>query len=174
MPLTAGSVVHWAPSGGRTISSGSGPPVEVFVSYSHRDEALRRALEDHLALLRRQGVISVWHDRRISAGTEWAGQIDEHLASAGVILLLVSSAFLASDYAYDKELSRALERHQAGQARVIPIILRPVDWKDAPFAKLQVLPKDARPVTSWSNRDEAWRDVARGIREAVASLQSPA
>jgi len=145
-------------------------PIEVFISYSRRDEALRRVLDDHLTLLQRQGVISTWHDRRIGVGTEWAGQIDEHLNTARAILLLVSAAFLASDYCYDKEMGRALERHEAGAAWVIPIILRPVDWKDAPFAKLQVLPRDGRPVTTWTNRDAAWRDVARGIREAVEAL----
>ncbi len=145
--------------------------IEIFLSYSHRDESLRRVLEDHLALLRRQRVLSIWHDRRIGAGTEWAGQIDAHLDAAGVILLLVSAAFLASNYCYDKEMTRALQRHEDGEARVIPIILRPVDWSSAPFGKLQALPRDGRPITTWSNRDEAWRDVAGGIREAVGSLR---
>jgi hypothetical protein len=146
-------------------------PISVFLSYSHRDESLRRVLEDHLALLRRQEVISIWHDRQIGAGTEWEGQIDTHLNTASVILLLVSAAFLASNYCYDKEMTCALQRHNDGEARVIPIILRPVDWTGAPFAKLQALPRDGRPITTWGNRDEAWRDVGRGIREAVGSLR---
>jgi hypothetical protein len=147
--------------------------VEVFFSYSHKDERYRKQLESHLSLLKRQGVITDWHDRRIQAGTEWAGQIDEHLESAGIILLLVSSDFLASKYCYDVELTRALERHEAREARVIPIILRPVDWHSAPFAKLQALPRDGKPVTKWSNRDEAFLDIAQGIRKAVEDLRSP-
>lgn len=145
-------------------------PVELFYSYSHKDETLRDELETHLALLKRQGVICGWHNRRITAGTEWAHQIDEHLNSARVILLLISADFLASDYCYDVEMKRALERHEAGEARVIPVILRPVDWRGDPFGKLQALPKDAKPVISWADRDEAFTDVARGIRKAVEEL----
>ena len=104
-------------------------PIEVFFSYSHEDEELRDQLEKHLAILKRQGVITGWHDRKIGAGTEWKDQIDEHLESAQVILLLVSADFLASDYCYDRELKRAMERHEAGEAREIPVILRSVDWK---------------------------------------------
>jgi tetratricopeptide (TPR) repeat protein len=122
--------------------------------------------------LKRQGVIASWHDRRIGAGTEWAGQIDDHLNSAKVILLLVSSDFLASDYCYDLEMKRAMERHDAKEACVIPIALRPCDWKGAPFGKLQGLPKDMKPVTSWANQDEAFTDIARGIRQAVEKIKA--
>jgi internalin A len=149
------------------------PTIEVFYSYSHKDEELRDELEKHLSLLKRQGVIRGWHDRRITAGKEWTGQIDEHLNSAGVILLLVSADFLASDYCYDVEVKRAMERHEAGEAVVIPLILRSVDWQSAPFGKLQAFPKDARPVTSWTNQDEAFTDIAIGIRKAVEQLTSP-
>src|SRR5437016_5278541 len=121
-------------------------------------------------MLKREGVISGWHDRRISAGQEWDGQIDSHLNSAEIILLLVSSDFLASNYCYDIEVKRAIERHEAGEARVIPIILRPCDWQTAPFGKVQVLPKDAKPVTRWEDRDEAFLNVATGIRLAGQEL----
>src|SRR5690349_18201713 len=98
-------------------------PIEVFVSYAHADEPFRVELGKHLAMLRRHNVISLWHDRMIGAGTEWKGEIDDHLNSAGVILLLVSPDFMASDYCYDIEVRRALERHEAREARVIPVIL---------------------------------------------------
>src|SRR5437016_3708622 len=97
-------------------------PVSVFYSYAHQDEALRQQLETHLSLLRRQGLISEWHDREILPGAEWGREIDEHLETASIILLLISADFLASDYCYDKEMTRALERHQRGEVRVIPII----------------------------------------------------
>jgi anti-sigma regulatory factor (Ser/Thr protein kinase) len=142
-------------------------PAEVFFSYSHRDENLRDGLQDHLALLQRENVITGWHDRKIGAGDEWRGVIDERLERADIILLLVSASFLASDYCYDLELTRALERHDAGKARVIPVILRPVDWTTAPFARLQALPRDARPVTRWRNRDEAYANIAEGLRKIV-------
>src|SRR5215211_1393002 len=101
--------------------------IEVFVSYAHRDEALWHELEKHLALLRRQGVITTWYDRQITVGSEWAEEIDTRLTTAQIILLLISADFLASDYCYGIELQRAMERHAAKAARVIPILLRPVD-----------------------------------------------
>ena len=147
---------------------------EVFYSYAHEDEPLLGELQKHLGILERTGVIRGWHDRKITAGTEWKGQIDQHLDAAGVILLLVSPDFIASDYCYDIELKRALERHDHGEARVIPVILRPVHgWRDAPFAKLGVAPTDGRAVTSWPNRDEAFADVAGHIQRAVEELQNP-
>jgi len=149
-------------------------PIELFISYSHKDEALKEQLEEHLTLLRRNGLIAVWHDRKIAAGKEWAGQIDQHLNTAQVILLLVSAKFLASDYCYDKEMTRALERHEAGEARVIPIILRPVDWELAPFQKLQALPTDGRPVTKWEDSDEAFFVVAQELRRTIQALSSEA
>src|SRR5687768_825440 len=146
--------------------------VEVFISYSHKDDRMREELETHLSLLQRRGVIAAWHDRRITAGREWAGAIDEHLERAAVILLLVSANFLASDYCYDREMRRALERHDAGEARVIPVILRPVDWHGAPFARLQALPKDGKPISEWSPRDKGYMNVAAGIRKAVEEVRA--
>jgi hypothetical protein len=155
-----------------TARSGGLPPIELFISYSHKDEALREKLGSHLSLLRRQGVIDAWHDRRIAAGQEWAGAIDDHLNRAAVILLLVSADFLASDYCYDLEMTRALQRHDAGDACVVPVILRSVDWQGAPFTKFQALPRDGRPVKSWPDEDEALTDVARGIRKVVEELRA--
>lgn len=157
--------------------------LKIFLSYSHADEPLLVELNKHLSQLRRQQVIEAWYDRDIAAGTEWAGEIDDHLETADLILLLVSPDFLASDYCYDVELKRAMQRHSAGAARVVPIILRPVDWVGAPFGRLQALPSDAKPVTSWANRDLALLSVAKGIRTvceeilrrevAEKSLQAP-
>ena len=144
--------------------------ITLFFSYSHVDEYFRNELDKHLSILKRQGLIDGWHDRMILAGSEWSHAIDEHLERSQLILLLVSADFLASDYCYDVELKRALELHDRGNARVIPVILRPVDWRGSPFGKLQALPRDARPVTNWENRDSAWLDVARGIRLVCEEL----
>ena len=145
-------------------------PIEIFYSYARADEDLRKELEMHLSVLRRQKFITAWYDRKIEAGEEWAGKIDEHVNSAKVILLLVSPHFVASNYSNDVEVKRALERHEEGTARVIPVILRPVDWTLEPYSKLQALPKDAKPVTTWSNRDEAFLDIAKGIRAVIGTL----
>jgi TIR domain len=149
-------------------------PTEVFFSYAHEDEPLLGELRKHLGILKRLGVIHDWHDRKITAGTEWKGHIDHHLDTAGVILLLVSADFIVSDYCWDVELKRALERHDRGEARVIPVILRHVDnWYAAPFGKLQAVPTDGRPVTDWPNQDEAFADIAGHIRKAVDDLRNP-
>lgn len=111
-------------------------PLRLFYSYSHVDERMRQRLEDHLKLMEREGLISPWHFRKIGAGEEWEGAINKHLATADIVLLLISASFLASAYCYDVEMKRALRRHEAGKARVIPIILRGVDWKGAPFGVL--------------------------------------
>ncbi|MFN6472661.1 MAG: GUN4 domain-containing protein [Nostoc sp. SerVER01] len=147
--------------------------LRLFFSYSHKDEALRDELAKHLSILERQGVISSWHDRKILPGEEWDYQINDNLNTADIILLLVSSDFLFSKYCWDVEVKKAIERHHAGEACVIPVILRSVDWNGAPFGKLQALPKDAQPVVSryWHNPDEAFTDVARGIRTAAEKLK---
>jgi hypothetical protein len=144
--------------------------IEVFFSYAHHDEALRDELAKHLRLLERQGIIAGWHDRQIPAGREWAGELDTHLKTAHIILLLVSADFLASDYCYDIEMQEAMARHEAGAALVIPVIMRPVDWHSAPFSKLQALPKDGRAVTSWPTHDDAFQDIARSIRAVAEGM----
>lgn len=145
-------------------------PIEIFYSYSHRDEDLRNELDKHLSMLKRSGVIAGWHDRKIVPGAEWSGEIDKHLEASNVILMLVSSDFLASEYCYEIEMTRAMERHAQGAARVIPIILRMCDWQGAAFGKLQALPKDGKPITSWGNMDEAFMDVVAGIKRTIAEI----
>ena len=155
-----------------TQMSPNAEPLSVFISYAHADEDLKDELVIHLATLKRQGKIKAWQDRDIEAGTEWDQEIKGQLEAAEIILLLITPRFLASDYCFDLEMQGAIDRHNAGTARVIPIVLRPCDWQGTPFSKLQVLPKDAKPVTTWSNKDEAFLDVVKGIRRAVESLQA--
>jgi tetratricopeptide (TPR) repeat protein len=149
-------------------------PLKVFYSYAHEDNKLRGLLEKHLNLLKRQNLIEDWHDRNINAGKEWAREIDTNLATADIFLLLISPDFVYSDYCYSIEMKRALQRHENGTARVIPVILRPGDYDEAPFSKLQALPTNAVPVTDrkWRNRDEAFLDIAQGIRATVKELLS--
>ncbi len=145
---------------------------EVFFSYSHEDENYRDQLEKHLASLRHEGLIESWHDRRILAGSNIDSVIDEKINSADIILLLISSSFISSHYCYSVELHRAMERHTDKSARVIPVILRPCDWQAAPFGKLLAAPKDGKAITTWSNYDEAYTDVAKQIRQAVQQIHS--
>src|SRR5579884_1091889 len=148
--------------------------VKIFFCYAHEDEELLKKLKAHLKPLQRQGLLDVWHDRDISAGAEWEKEIKDHLDSAQIILLLVSPDFMESDYCYSIEMRRAIQRHEQGEARVIPIILRPVLWKGAPFSKFQSLPKDGKPVVSrdWYTQDEAFLDVASEISEIIEHVSS--
>lgn len=145
---------------------------KVFMSYSHKDESLRDELETHLSMLKREGLISTWHDRKILAGNDFGNEIDENLESSDIILLLVSPYFLASDYCYDIEMERALELHKNGSARVIPIILEHCDWQKADFGKLMALPKDGKPVTDYPNQHKAFLEIAQGIRKAIEESQN--
>src|SRR6266567_6508964 len=148
----------------------SAKPLELFYSYAREDETLREQLNDHLTLLGKQGFISTWHDREISAGGLWEGEINAHLRSARIILLLVSRSFMASEYCYGIEMREALRREAVGEARVIPVILKPCDWESAPFGKFNVLPKDGKAVTVWTNREAELTEVVKGIRRVVNEL----
>jgi tetratricopeptide (TPR) repeat protein len=145
-------------------------PLKLFYCYAREDRALRDQLDTHLSSLRRQNRIMSWFDGEIGPGIEWEKEIDIQLLHADIILLLVTPSFMASDYCYGIEMKRALERHKAGTARVIPVILRHTYLKDAPFSSLQILPTDARPVTQWADRDEAFWDITMGIHKAILDL----
>lgn len=152
------------------VNSPKAQPAKVFCSHAHADEEFRAELEKHLALLSQQDAIHVWHDREIVPGTDWKKEIDRNLEEADIVLLLVSADFMFSKYCMGIEMKRALERQLTGTARVVPILIRKCDLEGAPFAGLQWLPTGSKPVKTWSDRDEAWTDVAKGIRIVVASL----
>jgi hypothetical protein len=144
--------------------------VEIFFSYAREDEALMDQIRHQLVLFEREGIIVKWYDRKIQAGEEWGQKISWQLSVAKIILLLFSPDFLASRYCYSVEMAEALKRHEKGEAVVIPIILRHCLWQETPIGKLQALPKDGKPITKWSNRDEATMDVAAGIIKVVREL----
>lgn len=146
--------------------------INVFFCYAHQDRAHRDVLEKHLSVLKRSGTIRGWHDRQIVAGEDWAAAISEHLEAAHLILPLVSVDFLASEYCYEKEMKRALERLEQKTAWVVPIVLRDCDWKHSPLGKLQMLPSDALPVANWTRADDAWANVVRGIRATIEQLST--
>jgi len=146
-------------------------PRSVFYSYSHKDEDLRDELDTHLKLLKREGFISTWYDRGIPPGDEWDHVINKNLNTAEVILFLVSQNFLASEYCRDIEMRRAMERYEKHEAIVIPIILKPCVWTSEPFAKLQALPKNCRPLVEWP--DTGFARVSEELRTMMVSLIYP-
>lgn len=150
-----------------------GSPLKVFISYSHKDEALKDELKDQLSPLKRQNKIEIWHDRAIDAGEDWNAEILNALDSSDIILLLVTARFINSDFCFSKEMNRAMVRYEQKTARVIPIIMAPCYWNDTPFAKLQALPRDGKPVTEWNNRDSAYTEIVRGISNVVNKLLEP-
>jgi tetratricopeptide (TPR) repeat protein len=153
------------------MAAKSMPALELFYCYAREDKPERDELDQHLAGLKRQYHITSWSDQEISPGTPWEKEIESHLNTAHIILLLVSARFMASDYCYSVEMQKALKRNEEGTACVIPILLRPVYLGDAPFVeKLQMLPTDAKPISKWADRDEALWDVTLGIANALLNL----
>lgn len=146
--------------------------LEVFCCYAREDQEMLVQLTKHLAPLERRGQITIWSDTNLNAGVEWEKELHQHLNSADIILLLISPDFMASDYCYSTEMGRAIQRHDEGSAVVIPILLRPSLWQDAPFAKLQIVPTGTKPITDWPNRDGAFHDVAKHINRVVSTFSS--
>lgn len=140
-----------------------------FISYSHEDEALYKELRKHLEILDDSAIF--WDDQEIMAGENWNDAILENLQTAHIILLLISVDFIASKYIKTIEVKKAMERSARGEAYVIPVILRTVDWETMPYHPLQALPRGGKPVVNWSRKDDAFTDVLRGIREVIKKLE---
>ena len=148
--------------------------VEVFFSYHPKDSNLRDELAKHLKPMKREGLITDWYAGNTAAGVEEKEEAKAHLDSARIILMLVSPDFLASDYHYDVEMKRALERHKAGEVRVIPIMLKPTEgWDKTDFKGLLSLPRDGNPVSKWPDKDDAFAKIAGEIRAVATNLQKP-
>lgn len=146
-------------------------PIELFISYARSDTDACLELVGHLSLLERQGLVRTWYDAKLRPGEDWGQAIHHRMQAANVILLLISKNFLASDFCFGLELQQAMLRHARGETVVIPLMLSPCDVSGAPFMKLQALPSDARPVTTWANQDEAWEQIVTQLRNLISSVQ---
>lgn len=146
-------------------------PFKIFIAYSRQDSALLEELRKHLRPLQRTGKVRIWYDGLIEPGAVWEEDIKANLHSADLILPLVSADAIDSDYFYEKELTDALARHERGEARVAPLILRPCAWKTTPLKHLQALPKNGKPVTAWDDRDAAWNDAVESIWHYVETRE---
>ncbi len=144
--------------------------LNIFISYAHEDEAMKNDLDKHLIMLKRSEKIEVWTDKAIKAGEEWDESINEAYKKADIILLLISVDFNNSKYIWEKELKFALEGHEKGLVRVIPILLRDCEWRDMPYAKLQAIPLGNKPVKKFTDQDEAYTSIAKSIREVVTFM----
>ena len=146
--------------------------MNTFISYSHRDAWALERLHTHLAMLRREGKITAWYDREIVAGGNIDKEIGNHLEACALFLALVSPDFLASHYCYEEEMARAFERHNANEIRIVPIIVEPCDWKSSPLGNLKALPRDGKPIATWSNSNEAFMDIIAELRRVLTMLES--
>ncbi len=146
-------------------------PLKVFCCSAHEDQEMLEHLKRHLMPLQRRSQITIWSDANLTAGVEWEKELHQHLESADMILLLLSPDFMASDHCYSTVMGRAIVRHNDGSAQVIPLLLRPVHWDDAPFAQLQVIPTNAEPVTKWVNRDDAFHDTVKHINRVITDIK---
>ncbi|MGE0666117.1 MAG: toll/interleukin-1 receptor domain-containing protein, partial [Sphingomonadales bacterium] len=149
------------------------------ISYSHQDAAALERLHVHLANLQREGRIETWYDRDILGGDVVDDEIDRELEAADLVLLLVSPDFIASHYCVEREMRRALERHDAGETRVVPIIIEPCDWAAMPqLRRLKAVPNDGNPISEWANANNAYLNVVQELRRIIdagdASAPEPA
>jgi hypothetical protein len=138
------------------------------VSYAHEDDAHCTRLLQELTQLARDNLIAIWTDHKLVAGDVWDKGIREKLEGANLILLLISSSFMASEYIYRVEFTSALERAKLGEAVIVPILVRPCDWEK--LSHLQALPSDSKPVTKWVDPDDAWFDVLSGLKATLAKI----
>ncbi len=150
----------------------SGGTLKLFFSYAHKDEDILRDLQKHLTPLRHERIVDFWYDRDLIAGDNWDEEISSQLEHADMVPVLISSDFVSSTYAYGKELRRALDLHERKQLRVVPVIARNCRWQNLPIGRLQALPESGRPITSWSDRDDAYVSVTLGVEEVARQLLS--
>ena len=144
---------------------------DLFISYAHKDERMKDELVMRLKLLQAQGLVDCWHDRMIEVGEEWDRHIMRELDSADIILMLVTSASLASDYIRTKEMENALQRSSRGEAAVFPVILEHCQWQLTPLKDFQALPEDAKPVRDWKPQRNGWYNVMEGLRKKIAGMK---
>jgi hypothetical protein len=152
--------------------AGTSNALSAFISYSHVDKEIHKELLNHLTPLVNIGLIDTWSDLEIAPGDEWEKKISIKLEAADVIILLISIDFINSKYCYDKEMTRAMERHYEGSAVVIPVIARQCLWHHAPFGKLEALPEKGKAIVSVANRDDALTLVSEGIRKLAEGLRN--
>jgi TIR domain len=142
-------------------------PATAFISYSHRDEVALQSLITHLAMLRREGSIAEWFDQKILAGGEIDQEVSRQLDKCDLFLPLLTPDFLASNYCYETEMQRAIERHESGEMHIVPLVIEPCDWKASPLKRFKALPRDGKPVAEWTNKNNAYLDIVTELRRLI-------
>lgn len=145
--------------------------IKVFLSYSHADEKYKEELDKHFAALKRSDKVETWNDRELQAGTKFDDDIKSHLNQDDIIILLISSDFIASDYCYNIEMQRAIERANNNECKVIPIIVRPCLWTETPIKDILALPKDGKPISKYEDSDEAYLEIVSAVNNMINSFE---
>ena len=154
------------------VRPGAGRRCRIFVSCARVDEPHRKRLDVHLAPLVRDGLIEVWSDRAVAAGSDWEHDIERELATADVVILLVTPDFVASTYCFEKELPEALRRNEDDGLLILPVHVKVVDLPNLPIGRFQGLPAELRPISAWPDADDAWLAVAHGVRRAAEAIRT--
>jgi TIR domain len=149
----------------------SNVPIRIFYSYAHEDKRYQQRIKQQLGLLKNQGLITQFSNQDILPGQEWKNEINKKIETADIILLLVSPAFLDSEYCYTEEMQSAFQRYEAREARIIPIIIRPCEWRQSPLGKFQPLPGKGLPVNDWKPQDKAYHEIEIGIRKIINDVR---
>lgn len=143
---------------------------DIFILYSQEDQVTLDMLKTHLVALERARPVKIWYDGMIEAGAEWQNEVQEALENAEIILLLVSADFIASDYLFEQVMVQALNRHQEGKVKTIPVIARPCLWKDTTLGSLSALPKDGKAISNegWQNEDEPYLAIVEELLQIIS------
>lgn len=140
---------------------------KIFILYSKWDKIYLEQLKKILAPLQKDGLLQTWDDSDIKPGEDWDATIHRELSTADIVFLLVSPDLIVTDYVWEIEMKEAVERHERGDAVVVPIIIRPCLWEEAPFSKIKALPEKGKAISTWANAEEAWLEVGQKIKSEV-------
>lgn len=145
-------------------------PLKCFYSYSHQDRESRKKLSDYLAPLRQKNKIVEWYDRDIEPGTNWNNEINDKINSADLIFFLISAEFLASEYSFSVEVELAFNRLKNKGVKIVPILIKPCLWDQSRFSELQIIPRDAKPISSWTSPEDAYYQVAEEVKNLINAI----
>lgn len=140
---------------------------KIFISYAHKDEELKKQFETHLSGLKRQNVVDVWDDRQVLIGEKWDEKIKNKLLTSDIVIFLISSDFLASEYINEVEIKETILRHKNNEVLIAPIFLRPCDFESSILSGFQGVPRDAKFITTWSDKDSAFLEVINELKKLI-------
>src|SRR6185503_7341092 len=155
-------------------------PINIVIIYAREDSDIKQRLLLHLNPFRNAFNAVIWHDGNIEAGQQWKPHIESRLDQTDIFILLVSIDFMNSEFINQVEFKYAIERHRANKSTIIPVIINYCQWdidisfKEFTFnlKELQVLPNEGKPIGDWKTPEQAFNNIAAGIRTVLSSIKS--